>query len=185
MEHSSLKTGSYFDKDVNVLINSWVGVACLAKKCAQTSRQSVGIHLDAAHMLYLHIQCTCTCFACTDIVHAHNICTCTYAVLAHMLYVLICHTFKYIVHAHTTRTRNLPPVNMRLFSSCCRFFTEQNNRLFQTLIDVSASMDRQLTSDHMKSMGLDPVGDRSFLMELVETYGIDVILMVDNPCCPR
>lgn len=65
------------------------------------------------------------------------------------------------------------------------FFTEQNNRLFQTLIDVSASMDRQLTSDHMKSMGLDPVGDRSFLMELVETYGIDVILMVDNPCCPR
>ncbi|ELT95107.1 hypothetical protein CAPTEDRAFT_176151 [Capitella teleta] len=65
------------------------------------------------------------------------------------------------------------------------FFMEQNNRLFQTLIDVSASQDRQLTSDHMKCMGLDPVGDRSFLMQLVETYGIDVMLMVDNPCCPR
>ena len=65
-----------------------------------------------------------------------------------------------------------------------RFFTEQNNRLIQTLIDVSTSQDHQLTSDHMKSMGLDPIGDRSFLMELVETYGIDVMLMVDNPCCP-
>ena len=62
---------------------------------------------------------------------------------------------------------------------------EQNNRLFQTLIDVSASQDRTLTSDHMKSMGLDPQGDRNFIMELVESYGIDVMLMVDNPCCPR
>ena len=66
-----------------------------------------------------------------------------------------------------------------------RFFTEQNNRLFQTLLDVSTSQDRQLMSDHMKSMGLDPIGDRAFLMELVETYGIDVMLMVDNPCCPN
>ncbi|GAB1609332.1 DENN domain-containing protein 11 [Argonauta hians] len=65
------------------------------------------------------------------------------------------------------------------------FFTEQNNRLFQTLLDVSSSQDRQLTSDHMKLMGLDPVGDRIFLMELVEHYGIDVVLMVDNPCCPK
>ncbi|XP_060083226.1 DENN domain-containing protein 11-like [Ylistrum balloti] len=65
------------------------------------------------------------------------------------------------------------------------FFTELNNRLFQTLLDVSMSQDRQLTSEHMKSMGLDPYGDRSFLMELVEHYGIDVVLMVDNPCCPK
>ncbi|XP_074644724.1 DENN domain-containing protein 11-like isoform X2 [Tubulanus polymorphus] len=65
------------------------------------------------------------------------------------------------------------------------FFYEQNTKLFQTLLDVSASQDRQLTGDHMKLMGLDPVGDRPFLMELVETYGIDVMLMVDNPCCPR
>ncbi|XP_041375104.1 DENN domain-containing protein 11-like [Gigantopelta aegis] len=65
------------------------------------------------------------------------------------------------------------------------FFTELNDRLFQTLLDISCSQDRQLTSDHMKSMGLDPIGDRSFLMELVEHYGIDVVLMVDNPCCPK
>ncbi|XP_071091811.1 DENN domain-containing protein 11-like [Haliotis cracherodii] len=65
------------------------------------------------------------------------------------------------------------------------FFTELNDRLFQTLLDISCSQDRQLTSDHMKSMGLDPVGDRTFLMELVEHYGIDVVLMVDNPCCPK
>ncbi|CAI9735438.1 Hypothetical predicted protein [Octopus vulgaris] len=65
------------------------------------------------------------------------------------------------------------------------FFSEQNNRLFQTLLDVSSSQDRQLTSDHMKLMGLDPIGDRIFLMELVEHYGIDVVLMVDNPCCPK
>lgn len=65
------------------------------------------------------------------------------------------------------------------------FFVEQNNRLFQTLLDVANSQDTQLTSEHMKSMGLDPTGDRQFLMELVEHYGIDVVLMVDNPCCPK
>lgn len=67
----------------------------------------------------------------------------------------------------------------------CRFFTQQNNDLFTTLLDVAHSHDRQLTSDHMRSMGLDPQGDRTFLMELVEHYGIDVVLMVDNPCCPK
>lgn len=61
---------------------------------------------------------------------------------------------------------------------------EQNNHIFQTLLDVSKSVDKSLTSEHMKDMGLDPVGDRQFLMELLELYGIDVILMVDNPCCP-
>jgi len=68
-----------------------------------------------------------------------------------------------------------------LFTS---FFMDLNNRIFQTLIEVSQSQDRQLTSEHMKVMGLDPSGDRAFLMELVETYGIDVMLIVDNPCCP-
>ena len=66
-----------------------------------------------------------------------------------------------------------------------RFFEEQNDRLFHTLLDISMSQDRTLTSEHMRSMGLDPVTDRAFLMELVEIYGIDVVLMVDNPCCPR
>ena len=65
-----------------------------------------------------------------------------------------------------------------------RFFLEQNNHIFQTLMDVSESQDKALTTDHMKAMGLDPIADRQFIMDLVELNGIDVILMVDNPCCP-
>ncbi|KAK7498898.1 hypothetical protein BaRGS_00009990 [Batillaria attramentaria] len=65
------------------------------------------------------------------------------------------------------------------------FFMDLNDRLFHTLLDISMSQDKQLTSDHMKAIGLDPVGDRTFLMDLVEYYGIDVVLMVDNPCCPK
>ncbi|XP_038067957.1 DENN domain-containing protein 11-like [Patiria miniata] len=64
------------------------------------------------------------------------------------------------------------------------FFLEQNNHIFQTLMDVSESQDKTLTTDHLKAMGLDPIADRQFIMDLVELYGIDVILMVDNPCCP-
>ncbi|POI34962.1 hypothetical protein CIB84_001285, partial [Bambusicola thoracicus] len=64
-----------------------------------------------------------------------------------------------------------------------RFFMEQNNRIFQTLMEVSASQDKTLTADHARGMGLDPQGDRSFLMDLLEVYGIDVMLVIDNPCC--
>lgn len=67
--------------------------------------------------------------------------------------------------------------------SFCRFFMEQNNRIFQTLMEVSASQDKTLTADHARGMGLDPQGDRSFLMDLLEVYGIDVMLVIDNPCC--
>lgn len=69
--------------------------------------------------------------------------------------------------------------------SCdCRFFLEQNNRIFQTLLEVSASQDKTLTAEHARGMGLDPQGDRSFLLDLLEAYGIDVMLVIDNPCCP-
>ncbi|KAI8480329.1 hypothetical protein Bbelb_419220 [Branchiostoma belcheri] len=63
------------------------------------------------------------------------------------------------------------------------FFTEQNNRIFQTLLDVASTSDRTLTMDHMRSMGLDPIRDRQFVMDLVELHGIDVMLVIDNPCC--
>ncbi|KFV83891.1 Protein LCHN, partial [Struthio camelus australis] len=63
------------------------------------------------------------------------------------------------------------------------FFMEQNNRIFQTLMEVSASQDKTLTAEHARGMGLDPQGDRSFLMDLLEVYGIDVMLVIDNPCC--
>lgn len=66
----------------------------------------------------------------------------------------------------------------------CRFFLEQNNRIFQTLLEVSASQDKTLTAEHARGMGLDPQGDRSFLLDLLEAYGIDVMLVIDNPCCP-
>ncbi|XP_071505439.1 DENN domain-containing protein 11-like [Diadema antillarum] len=64
------------------------------------------------------------------------------------------------------------------------FFHEQNNHIFQTLQEVAATEDKSLTTDHMKAMGLDPAGDRQFIMDLVELYGIDIIMMIDTPCCP-
>ncbi|XP_043821740.1 DENN domain-containing protein 11 [Dromiciops gliroides] len=64
------------------------------------------------------------------------------------------------------------------------FFLEQNNRIFQTLLEVSASQDKTLTAEHARGMGLDPQGDRNFLIDLLEAYGIDVMLVIDNPCCP-
>ena len=45
-------------------------------------------------------------------------------------------------------------------------------------------MDRTITNDHIKAMGLDPSYDRYFIMDLLELYGIDAMLVVDNPCCP-
>ncbi|XP_006633763.2 DENN domain-containing protein 11 [Lepisosteus oculatus] len=64
------------------------------------------------------------------------------------------------------------------------FFMELNNRIFQTLWEVSGSQDKTLTEEHVRGMGLDPQGDRSFLIDLLEVYGIDVMLVIDNPCCP-
>ncbi|KAF7654382.1 hypothetical protein LDENG_00070500 [Lucifuga dentata] len=64
------------------------------------------------------------------------------------------------------------------------YFMELNNRIFQTLSEVAGSSDRTLTSEHMSVMGLDPQGDRSFLEDLLEVYGIDATLVIDNPCCP-
>ncbi|XP_019484838.1 PREDICTED: LOW QUALITY PROTEIN: protein LCHN-like [Hipposideros armiger] len=65
------------------------------------------------------------------------------------------------------------------------FILKQNNRIFQTLLEVSASQDKTLTAEHARHvMGLDPQGDRSFLLDLLEAYVIDVMLSIDNPCCP-
>ncbi|XP_029909861.1 DENN domain-containing protein 11 [Myripristis murdjan] len=64
------------------------------------------------------------------------------------------------------------------------FFMELNNRIFQTLSEVAGSADPTLTAEHVRAMGLDPQGDRSFLVDLLEVYGIDAMLVIDNPCCP-
>lgn len=65
-----------------------------------------------------------------------------------------------------------------------RFFMELNNRIFQTLSEVAGSIDPTLTADHVRAMGLDPQGDRSFLVDLLEVYGFDITLVIDNLCCP-
>lgn len=64
------------------------------------------------------------------------------------------------------------------------FFMELNNRIFQTLSEVSGSIDPTLTDEHVRAMGLDPQGDRSFLVDLLEVYGYDITLVIDNLCCP-
>ena len=61
---------------------------------------------------------------------------------------------------------------------------ELNDRIFQILGEVAASSEPILTAEHVRAMGLDPQGDRSFLVDLLEVYGIDVMLVIDNPCCP-
>lgn len=58
-----------------------------------------------------------------------------------------------------------------------RFFMEQNNRIFQILSEVEASADHTLAAEHVTAMGLDPQADRTFLEDLLEVYGIDVMLV--------
>uniref|UniRef100_A0A8C7KDB3 DENN domain-containing protein 11 n=1 Tax=Oncorhynchus kisutch TaxID=8019 RepID=A0A8C7KDB3_ONCKI len=66
---------------------------------------------------------------------------------------------------------------------CCVYITV-TNRIFQTLSEVEASADHTLTAEHVRAMGLDPEADRTFLEDLLQVYGIDVMLVIDNPCCP-
>lgn len=65
----------------------------------------------------------------------------------------------------------------------CRFFLEQNNRIFQTLSEVAGRPEPILTQESVRAMGLDPHGDRLFLLHLLETYGYDSLLVTDHPCC--
>ncbi|XP_076153417.1 DENN domain-containing protein 11-like isoform X1 [Alosa pseudoharengus] len=63
------------------------------------------------------------------------------------------------------------------------FFSELNTKIFQTLLEVASSVDRALTEVHVRRMGLDPQADHKFLVYILETYGIDVMLMIDTSCC--
>ncbi|XP_034019223.1 DENN domain-containing protein 11-like isoform X2 [Thalassophryne amazonica] len=64
-----------------------------------------------------------------------------------------------------------------------RFFLEQNNRIFQTLSEVAGSSNPTLTQETVRAMGLDPHGDRLFLLHLLETYGYDTLLVSEQLCC--
>ncbi|CAF96311.1 unnamed protein product, partial [Tetraodon nigroviridis] len=63
------------------------------------------------------------------------------------------------------------------------FFLEQNNRIFQTLGEVAGSPDPTLTQESVRAMGLDPHGDRLFLLHLLEVYGYDTLLVSEQLCC--
>ncbi|XP_061570347.1 DENN domain-containing protein 11-like [Cololabis saira] len=63
------------------------------------------------------------------------------------------------------------------------FFLEQNNRIFQTLSEVAASPDPTVTQETVRAMGLDPHGDRLFLLHLLEIYGYDTLLVSEQLCC--
>lgn len=63
------------------------------------------------------------------------------------------------------------------------FFLEQNNRIFQTLSEVAGSSDPTLTQETVRAMGLDPHGDRLFLLHLLEIYGYDSLMVSEQLCC--
>ncbi|XP_047431851.1 DENN domain-containing protein 11-like [Mugil cephalus] len=63
------------------------------------------------------------------------------------------------------------------------FFLEQNNRIFQTLSEVAGSPDPTITQESVRAMGLDPHGDRLFLLHLLEIYGYDTLLVSEQLCC--
>ncbi|XP_004553938.1 DENN domain-containing protein 11 [Maylandia zebra] len=63
------------------------------------------------------------------------------------------------------------------------FFLEQNNRIFQTLSEVAGSPDPTVTQESVRAMGLDPHGDRLFLLHLLEIYGYDTLLVSEQLCC--
>ncbi|KAL2102688.1 hypothetical protein ACEWY4_001856 [Coilia grayii] len=63
------------------------------------------------------------------------------------------------------------------------FFSELNTKIFQPLLEVASSVDRALTEQHVRRMGLDPQADHKFLVDILETYGIDVMLMINTTCC--
>lgn len=63
------------------------------------------------------------------------------------------------------------------------FFMAQNTQLFKELMEASKTSDKLWTEEHMQRVGLDPCGDRLFLSELVERYGIDIVFITDTTCC--
>uniref|UniRef100_A0A3P8USL4 DENN domain-containing protein 11 n=1 Tax=Cynoglossus semilaevis TaxID=244447 RepID=A0A3P8USL4_CYNSE len=63
------------------------------------------------------------------------------------------------------------------------FFMELNNHIFQTLSEIAGSAEPTLTTDHVRAMGLDPQADRSFLVNLLDVYGFNITMVIDNLCC--
>lgn len=64
-----------------------------------------------------------------------------------------------------------------------RFFADLNNHLFESLIEVSSTRDKVINAETMRKMGFDPKNDRTFFLQLIELYGIDIHFQQDS-CCP-
>ncbi|XP_054715749.1 DENN domain-containing protein 11-like [Uloborus diversus] len=64
-----------------------------------------------------------------------------------------------------------------------RYFMSLNEQLFSALLSVSRTQEKQWTIENMHSLGLDPVNDRTFIVELADTYGIDIVPAADTLCC--
>ena len=67
-----------------------------------------------------------------------------------------------------------------------RCFQEMNSQLFRTMLDAATSEDHVLTVEMVDSVGLDPVGDKQFLIELARVHNMN--LNVQRPadmfsCC--
>lgn len=71
--------------------------------------------------------------------------------------------------------------------SCDRNFQRMNDRILSKLADVSRSDSHDLSRDEVKQLGLDPVGDHAFLLQLIDLYSFDVELepMGFGTCCPE
>ncbi len=51
-----------------------------------------------------------------------------------------------------------------------RYFKELSSQLFRILLDAASSEDKILTIDMIEGVGLDPIKDRGFLVELAHLY---------------
>ncbi|KAG8005725.1 Protein LCHN, partial [Nibea albiflora] len=85
--------------------------------------------------------------------------------------------------ADREKYRKLTEQRVSSFIILSRFFLEENNRIFQTLSEVAGSPDPTLTQESVRAMGLDPHGDRLFLLHLLEIYGYDTLLVSEQLCC--
>lgn len=62
------------------------------------------------------------------------------------------------------------------------FFTNLNDRLFGKLIEIE-SFSKQVTSEDMKKMDLDPIGDRDFILQVIRFYDFNVKLVAKECFC--
>ncbi|CAF1062882.1 unnamed protein product [Didymodactylos carnosus] len=71
-----------------------------------------------------------------------------------------------------------------LFAERLRYFIDFSSKLFGMLSNLSKSYSKQVTRKDIHSIGLRAKDDKLFLLEVIETYGFNLVIVVNNPCCP-